>query len=318
MLNIITKYGKILGIVLFVIIVFSLDWRKTIGIISRIDLKFLFSAVMLFPLFVFLKALRWNILLKGQGLDYPLTSCFTVYLSSNFLGVLTPSRVGEISKILYLKQDRDLSFSRGLSSVLADRFFDLSILSFVAFIAFFVIFETYRLFTASVILISIAGIIIFWINSKRLDNFIKGFLYRKKRRRLYRRIRIFCLSLLSFRLNTIGYSFILSFSGIMLFFLICHLLALSLHLKPDLFFIPFSVSIANFAAILPISVSGIGIRDFVLILVFGKAGFPPETALSFSILFLFYFTGLWTLTGWIAWNIKPISIPKEQLKEEIT
>lgn len=316
MLKHITKYSRFVGIILFVVIITKIDWITTLKLIGNVDLALFFFAVGIFPLFVLLKATRWNILLKGQGVDYPLKSCFMVYLSSNFLGVLTPSRIGEISKILYLKQEKNISYSRGLSSVFLDRLFDLFILFIVACIGIFTFFKSYRFFTILVLAVSTIIVILVRFNLSRLDRLLKRILYKMNHKKTYRRIKIFSLSILSLNNATMLYSFFLSAIGISVYFFICHLLALSLHLKQSIFIIPFSISIANIISLIPISISGIGVRDLVIIVVLGKVGFSPEKALSFSMLFLFYFTGLWAFLGWIAWSIKPVSLQKDVFKKK--
>lgn len=316
MLKYIAKYGRFIGIILFIIILTRINRLETLTFIGKIDFMLFFFAVTMFPLFVLLKAIRWKVLLKGQGVDYPLKSCFMVYLSSNFLGVLTPSRIGEMSKILYLKQEKNISYSRGLSSVFLDRLFDLFILFIIACIGILTFFTSYRFLTLLIIAIAAGIIILVRFNMSRLDRLLKVILYKMNYRKTYRRIKIFFLSLMSLNRTTMFYSLFLSIIGIAVYFFICNLLALSLHLKHGIFIIPFSISIANIVSLIPISISGIGVRDMVLIVVLGKAGYSPEMALSFSVLFFFYFTGLWAFLGWIAWNIKPVPFPKNVFKEK--
>jgi uncharacterized protein (TIRG00374 family) len=317
MLRHIAKYSRLIGIILFLIIIIKIDWRRTLSLIGKVDILLFIAAVSLFPLFVFLKALRWNILLKGQGVDYPLKSCFMTYLSSNFLGVITPGRVGEFSRVFYLKQERNISYSRGLSSVLMDRFLDILILFVIACTGMLFYFKIYRLVTVLVLFILTVSMILILSNLEKLDSFLRKILYKVNYRKLYRRIKIFSLSLISLNFRTILQSLVITLPGIILYFLICHLLALSLHFSHSVFLIPFSISIANIVSLIPVSISGIGLRDLALILVLGRAGFMPEMALSFSLLFLLYFTGLWTFLGWIAWLIKPVSFRQDILKEDL-
>ena len=55
-------------------------------------------------------------------------------MSSLFIGFITPGRLGEFVKTLYLKADKGISLSKGFSSVLVDRFFDLYLLIILGFI----------------------------------------------------------------------------------------------------------------------------------------------------------------------------------------
>jgi len=317
MIDKIKKYSRLIGIVIFVIILATIDWEKTLQIIKKADPLLILFATILFPFFVLLKAVRWHILLKGQGTEYSLKSCFLVYLSSNYLGVLTPGRIGELSKIFYLKQDTQLSYTRGFSNVLADRLFDIVIMVVFACTGIFFFFRTYWLSTFLVIVLFILLIIVVIAYLRTLDTMIKRVLYRKNRHKIYSRLKIFFLSLVTFHTKTIMYSFGLTILGFSIFFTIINLLAYSLRIQNGILFIPLSVSIASLVSMIPISVSGLGLRDLSLIVIFRQVGFSPETAVSFSILFLFYFTGLWTLFGWIAWNITPFSSSARSIEEKM-
>lgn len=316
MINHIIKYSRLIGIVILIIIIASIDRDTLLNVLRKADLQLIVIAAFLFPFWVFLKAVRWHILIKGHGIAYPLKLCFLVYLSSNYLGVLTPSRVGEFTKIFYLKQDTNLPYVRGFSNVLADRLFDIFIMVLFACAGIFFFFRTYWLLTSLLIITLIILLSLFVIHLKTLDTITKRILYRNNRHTIYARLKIFFLSLTTFNTKTFVYSFGLSILGVLLFFLIINLLAYSLQIKNGILFIPLSVSIASLVSLIPLSVSGIGLRDLSLIVIFGQVGLSPEKAVSFSILFLFYFTGLWTLFGWIAWNIKPLSSPARKIKEE--
>jgi hypothetical protein len=57
---------------------------------------------------------------------------------------------------------------------------------------------------------------------------------------------------------------------------------------------------------LPISISGIGTRDAVIITYLGSLGIPAEGALGFSLLIsLMFYTG-GGLMGFAAWWLKPL------------
>ena len=317
MINQIKKYSRLIGIIIFAIIIATIDWDKTLHIIKKADLPLILIATMLFPFFVLLKAVRWRVLLKGQGIEYSLKSCFLVYLSSNYLGVLTPGRVGEISKIFYLKQDKHLSYTRGFANVLADRLFDVLMMVLFACIGIFFFFRTHWLLTCLFMVLLILIIILFIGSFRTIDTTIKRILYRKHRHKIYARLKIFFLSLTTFNTKTLIYSFGMTILGFSIFFSIVNLLGYSLQIKNGILFIPLSVSIASLVSLIPLSVSGIGLRDLSLIVIFGQVGFSAEAAVSFSIIYLFYFTGLWTLLGWIAWNIKPFSSSARSINKEI-
>ena len=46
---------------------------------------------------------------------------FLIYMSSLYIGFLTPGELGEFVKVLYLTNDKKISIGAGFSSVLTDR-----------------------------------------------------------------------------------------------------------------------------------------------------------------------------------------------------
>ena len=83
---------------------------------------------------LFIKSYRWNYLLKQQSINYSAVQSFLVYMSSLYVGFITPGRLGEFVKTLYLKSDKGINISKGFSSVLVDRLFDLYLLIILGFI----------------------------------------------------------------------------------------------------------------------------------------------------------------------------------------
>ncbi|MEJ7730215.1 MAG: lysylphosphatidylglycerol synthase transmembrane domain-containing protein [Polyangiaceae bacterium] len=97
------------------------------------DLLLVAGAVLLNgPMFLF-KVLRWQALLRARRLDYPTSRAWTSFMSSAYLGMVTPGRVGDAVRAQYLRHDLGLDYSKGLAIVLVDRLCDLYVLAlFVA------------------------------------------------------------------------------------------------------------------------------------------------------------------------------------------
>ena len=81
------------------------------------------AALLFIPLMIAVKAMRWRLLLQAQGVEYPLGKCIEVYSIGIFWGIVTPGRLGDFVKVLYLKR-HGLNVLHGLFSVVGDRLFD--------------------------------------------------------------------------------------------------------------------------------------------------------------------------------------------------
>ena len=88
----------------------------------------------------YLRAYRWNILLKPLGYDLKTSRTFIAVMVGYFANNLVP-RLGEVTRCGILKKTDDVAISSAFGSVVAERAFDLLILVFVASITFFVEFD---------------------------------------------------------------------------------------------------------------------------------------------------------------------------------
>jgi glycosyltransferase 2 family protein len=104
-------------------------WRT----LRRADLWLVSAAVLLNAAMFLLKVLRWQALLRARGLDYPTSRAWTSFMSSAYLGMVTPGRVGDAVRAQYLRHDLGLEYARGLAIVFVDRLCDLYVL--VLFVA---------------------------------------------------------------------------------------------------------------------------------------------------------------------------------------
>lgn len=268
------------------------------------------TTILVIPLIVF-KAFRWKAYLKTQSIFINLWRASLAYFSSMFLGFLTPGRIGEFSRVFYLKNRYVISTGRALSSVLVDRFFDLYAILFVG--VFGLIFYSHDLYQyLTLVLFGLASFVLLMIfGSKSLfDRFAKiGLRLGVLGRRLFaegswfhelsmgiRQLNLRVL-LLSLAVTTVAYA---------LYFFQCYLLAIALQLEVGFFPIMFAVSLGGLVTLLPISISGLGTREATIVAYLGAFGVSGTEALSFSLLVftVFYLAG--GLLGLIAWIIEPI------------
>ena len=122
------KYIRLIGLFILLFILSRIDLRELLSLLFHINIYYLLLAVVLNIPQLFFKSYRWNFLLKQQNINYSPVQSFLIYMSSLYIGLITPGRIGEFVKVYYLKSDKGISISKGFSSVLADRLFDLYLL----------------------------------------------------------------------------------------------------------------------------------------------------------------------------------------------
>lgn len=308
------KLIRLLGPALFIFILSQIDLSGTAEILSATDLRFLLAALLLYPCLIFLKAWRWNKLLGQQDVNYGLAPAFLAYNSSLGVGYVTPGRLGEFVKALYLRQDEGISLGQGLSSVLVDRLFDLYLLLMTAGlgIAFFSLPSQLSAISAGVL--SLAGLapllLVIPGTRRRLATLlVKGSTwagasqYQEEIKQSADQFQQGMEQLLN---RHILLPLLVTAVAYALFYLQCYLIALALRLPLSYPYTAFCVSLASLLALMPISVSGLGVRDASFIALLLPLGITAEMAVSYSLLILLVFNVFGGLWGGVCWIAKPL------------
>ena len=302
-----------IGLILFVIILSKLNLTKIIALLSNINPFYLALALLLFIPLLVIKAMRWQLLMNAQNIEYSLKDSTIMYAAALYIGALTPGRIGDFIKVLYLKED-GYPFGKSFVTVLLDRLFDLSsllLLGYVGMLLFITLFER-TITILSCILAGTFSLILFFLYKRDLGRRILEYIsshfipekYREKTKTgfsdLYNSIK-------TLKTNQLILATVMTFFGWIIYFLTMYLLAFSIGIDIPFLYLATCVSISAVITLIPISISGIGTRDATLIILFSYLGLSKESAIAFSmmILIMFAFNGA---IGLIAWLKKPISI----------
>lgn len=249
-----------------------------------------------------LKSIRWSLLLRQEGCQYSFFNGFHAYLASYTIGLITPGRLGEISRLYYVREDTGVSFIRSFKTIVGDRIFDFAILIWFGATGLLYFYQVAGELHGSVYLLA-TGLLMFtaWLAGKWLLRRMVGdgasslpLMVRDLWGSLIQRSMLmpWLLTLLAY------YFFYLSNQWIFN--------ALGLHLS--IVDIGFILSLMSLATLLPVSVAGFGTREASLVFVLGFYGINPETAIIFSLLqFTAFF--LWGgIAGLIFWLLKPVKL----------
>ena len=248
-----------------------------------------------------------------QKIYIGLGKTFLIYLNSIYLGVITPGRIGEFTKVIFLKNVSNLDISKGFSSVLVDRIFDLYLLITIGLIGVWK-FKLFGMissgFNAVLIILIFSPLLI--LNKRIVEKCIKVLFtlvvtkkYKGKISEGFEKFNSSVNQLINYKLI---YSLLLTLLSYTVFFLQCYLTSLSLNLSISFITITLIMSITNLISFVPITISGLGTREAMLIFLFSLIGLSSEHAVAYSLLVfsVFYFGG--ALLGLVAWMINPLNI----------
>lgn len=308
-----SRYIRLIGLLILVYIVTRINFKALLVQFKNINLYFLSTAILMNLLLVFVKTIRWRAFLIQQSLSLSIKNAFSIYLSSLYIGFITPGRLGEISKALYLKQKQVTSFSKGLSGAIMDRLLDLYFLILLGSVGIYYFSKgegiNFGFVFLFIILLSFPIIIL----HPKFLNLLTHFLFRKISPKKFKdKINESVNEFIEGINQTINpillYGILLTVFGFSLYFFQCLLIAKSIGLQISYFDLALIMSIVNIIIFIPISISGLGTREASMIFLFKLIGLSTEAAISFSLLIFFSFFICGGLMGFIAWWLNPIKI----------
>ena len=275
---------KILGIALFVLILTRLDLKRTIIQLSGIQLWWLVLYAACQSVALLSKSARWGFLLKKLGVSYTPMKTLAITSIAGFYGSVTPGRIGEFSKVVYLKKD-NISVSKTAVSIVLDRFYDLAVLCLLgvaALLYFAPIFfpEIIMLFAWVTILLGV--FLATYFLRKKLWELAKIVMHRMLAPELFAPLSaawesfrsemasVFKPTLLVMVSLTLCASF---FSLAQVFFL-----ARALGIAAPFLFLAFCVTVSSLVSLLPVSIGGLGTREATFIVLLGKISISAEAA----------------------------------------
>jgi uncharacterized membrane protein YbhN (UPF0104 family) len=248
------------------------DLTQVGALIARSSPVALLAALLLFNLSKIVSSLRLNRFFRLLGLELTETEALRLYYIGMFYNLFLPGGVGgDGYKIYLLKKHRGHGVGELLSATLLDRISGLAPLLFFAGILF--LFSRYAELLPWLRWLDWAGLLLLWPTLWALYRY----LFPRFRSAFLSTTLLGTLTQLLQLAAAWALGRALGLEGMM-----TELLTLFL--------------LSSVAAVLPLSVGGVGIREFVFLYGFSLLGLSPDPGVAFSLLF-FLITALSSLTG---------------------
>jgi uncharacterized protein (TIRG00374 family) len=247
---------------------------------------------------------------------------FTYLFNGLFIGVLTPGRLGEFSRILYLKRE-GMEVIPAFISVIIDRVTDLLFLITVGGCGAIIVLGIFYITDIAILLILMMvfiAIIFFLIIKyrkkliKAVSNILLPEKYKQKAKTIYSDT---VNEISGFGLKEYAIVGSMTFGSWITYYLMTYFLAVSIGIRINLLYIAFIVSISAIITLLPITINGIGTRDATLIFLLSLFGYSQEMALAFSFLILAITLSV-IILGVITWFIDPLPLKEIRNKNNIS
>jgi len=256
---------------------------------------------------------RTKLLLKLAGIRESFWSLMRITYISTFFGALLPSSNGLDAVRMYLIERRHPEFrGKGGAAVLMERIMGITLLCVIAFISLFFVDSSisHEVRTPVFITLAVVMVFLFILFSRWLFTRISSLLVRFKWMQPVLR---YCDSLLStlfvLKFNprvllSLPLIAALQLSNIFLVYLLFLSFGMEISLLTHLLFIP----IISILSMVPISVSGFGVREGAFAYFYHTVGVEVEWAVTVSVLYFFILIGLPALIGGVITLLSDVRI----------
>lgn len=303
---------KILVTLALLIFVLSrVDLRLVGGIIAGANLPLLALATALYLLAILLGALKWEILVKAQGIEVSLGSLLAFSLMGLFFGNVMPSNIGgDVVRAYDLARLTRGRAEAAAISVLVDRlmglcaFFSAAVVT--AALATFMLAQAQALEQieiATVVAASAFLALCAMLFSRRIARrlaFVFGLGPLRRLRATAQNV-YHALQVYRQRYGALALNVLISMSIVVVTALVWYVVGQAVGITETSFFafLLFNPLIA-FVLLIPISFNGLGPKEAAVVFFFGLVGVPQERALAMSLLFHLIVV-LTSLPGGLVW-----------------
>ena len=120
-----------LSIIFFLTFIFlffffrSVEWKEVFNYLTDIDLKFFILIIILVPIHLITRAIRWDYLLRHEKRGVSFYNRFAGNAIGFTVTIIFPGRLGELIKPLYLAQKENMRKGFVVGTVVVERIFDI-------------------------------------------------------------------------------------------------------------------------------------------------------------------------------------------------
>ncbi|MHB0859202.1 MAG: lysylphosphatidylglycerol synthase transmembrane domain-containing protein [Anaerolineae bacterium] len=272
---------------LLALVVLTVDLRAVGQVLASARWGDFALALLLYQLGLLVRAYRWQALLDAQGVPVPLHTLLDLYYVGTFFNSFLPSGFGGDVVKMYELARHGADSGTSISTVLADRAIGLVVLFAMALLA---LPFTWRLVPGPVIaallvlIVGIVGGLALFLNRRLVEGLARRAAL-VGRVLAHPKVSAFYASCQAYDRRSLAKASVASLAFNVLLILTQVELARAAGVFLGLGYFVLFVPIISSLLMLPISISGFGVREGAYVLLFGQAGVPADQAMAMSLLF---------------------------------
>lgn len=279
---------KLFGVALLVWIMLTVDWVQAGQALLKLNPAYLVGYVVCFIAMMLVRAARLRLALSRLDHQLAFSDCYVATLEPAFMGVVTPGRLGEFTRVGYIHV-HGVPMQEAISVVTIERLVDICVLLIFGFGGMVYIFAP-AAYQFSGGLVVVLGLLLFF---GAIHGY--GLVFQHLQKRLGWILR-WEPSFMTCHRQALTSSFhevmrraampvfLLGLVCIALNFVQIFFLAKAFGFEADYLVVIFAYAVATLVSLLPISVGGLGTREATYIMIMGREGILKEQALLFSLM----------------------------------
>ncbi len=288
------KLLPLIGVAIFIFILFNLDYNKILETFSRVNPLYAFLCFFVFIPPLLLVNVEWQLLLRRQKIHVSFWYSIKNFFIGYFYGFTIPGGFGAYTRSLYLAKESGSPLPKCLSNIIIFNAVEFTVVLTIGAVGALVFSSFYPYLFFIILIVLIVVFVLYWFffeksRSKTLfTRLIKTRFFASYKDKFDRNIDSFYEDLPG--LKDILLPFILCILGWFLKYTIMFFIARMFFIEIPIVTFICIIAISEVVSSIPISIYGLGTRDAALIYMFSFFGISTEEVISVS---LFWFVIFW-------------------------
>lgn len=277
-------------LILLAILLIKIKPTELINTLESTNFYLLLLSIPIVVALWLVRALKWRVMLNHLGIKKLTRESLRIILIGSFYGMMTPGKVGELARAYYMKEKKAVIVPTIIWEKISD-ILTLVVLSVLALLLFFKNTGLIYIILAMAFLLIIGLAII--TNKRILGQLAKIFKFSEESKQYY----LSSMTKMA-NLRLLSKIFLLSFTYYGLAYLLAAVVLLSLDPSINLL-LAFSLPIIVLVGNAPITISGLGLREFAAVLTFETFGTSTSYGFSFTMILFLLVTLIPAIIGYL-------------------
>jgi hypothetical protein len=282
------KLGRLLrvliSLIVLTIVIASVGTDNLVDALRRIDLAWFIIALLIHLLGIVIRTWRWSMLIKSFGAPVSFGRLFYLYMAGTFFNTFLPTGIGgDVVKIIELAPER--GGAQSFSTVLADRLTGILGSSLIALIVALLDPADVPQPVVIAVIVTSGSVLIasLLLTQKRL--FDKILAHMPLWPKLPAKIHQLYEALTSYSIGAIARSTLISLPFTITLIATQYALAIGLGVDAPVRYFALFIPMVALIQLLPISFSGLGVREGAFQILFGMVGVDNAQAVAMSLMY---------------------------------